>query len=473
MFALVAVVGLVVLVAAGASGASSPGALARGTGKRALLTRCVKAVLRIGDSAMPVAGSAEPTVVSSLAVFRRVRSAVDSLPAAQLRAELAFAGARTYDPSAAVRVTHTGAHAGVYGVPATISLPALPAGCAGLPQLANVGAYLASQSEESGSGPGACLVSTQLVHGQPAGLSLPGEAQPKATSTLTAVRAVCKSLPVMAGYVGALGDQLLGSTREPALIPDGVTAITYALADGRQLTAPVVGNLVTPPAALSIAPQAHPVSSTKFGQQLAAHLPTTVTETDASGAPVASLTRPDLLIADAVGSFSFLRGLLRSSLTGGSISSTSSTGASCSARTHRCVAVTVTTRCNSNDRCRTSRTIHRYRYVTARPPAGTTGPDTQPTAPIVGRTNRFITRPAKLRLVLQGAPRHQVVVLLSVSCFSPNSAASAGGPPLRVAVPSTTPIALPGDARRFRGCDVGALVTSSQPGLVHVTVARG
>jgi hypothetical protein len=137
------------------------------------------------------------------------------------------------------------------------------------------------------------------------------------------------------------------------------------------------------------------------------------------------------------------------------------------------VAVIVTTTCDSHERCRTSRTIHRYRYVTAKPPSGTTGPNTQPTAPIVGRVNQFITRPTKLTLVLSGAPHHQVVVLLSVSCFSRNSEAAAGGPPLQVAVPSRTPIALPGLGRMFHGCDVGALVISNQHGPVHVTVARG
>jgi hypothetical protein len=475
VFAPVAVVGVVVLVVMVVSTASSPGAIARGRGDRALLTRCVKVVLGIGGgSATPVAGSADPTLVASLAAFRRARSAADTLPAAaHLREELAAAGATTYDPSAAVLLTRSGTHAAVYGVPATILLPVLPTGCGSLPQFAGVGAYLASQADESGSGPGACMISTQLVQSEPSGSSLPGEATPKPTRTLTVAGAVCKSEAVLSGYVGALGDERLGSAHELALIPDGVTAITYTLADGRRFTAPVAGNMVTPPAALSIPPTARPVTAAELGQQLAAHLPTTVTETGTGEYPIASLTRPDSLIADTVGSFSFLRGLLAPSSISSSSSSISSTGASCSARTHRCVAVTVTTTCDSHERCQTSRTIHRYRYVTARPPAGTTGPDTQPTAPIVGRVSRFITRPAKLRLVLSGAPHRQVVVLLAVSCFSRNSAASAGGPPLQVAVPSRTPIALPGPARTFRACDVGALVISSQHGPVHVTVARG
>jgi hypothetical protein len=475
VFAPVAVVGLVVLVVTVVTTASSPGAIAPGRSDRALLTRCVKVVLGIGGgSATPVAGIADPTLVSSLTVFRRARSAVDALPAAaHLRQELAVAGATAYDPSAAVLLVRTGVHAAVYGVPATISLPVLPAGCGSLPQFAGVRAYLASQADESGSGPGACLISTQRVQSEPSGSSLPGQATPKPTTTLAVAGAVCKSQAVLSGYDGTLGDERLNSAHELALIPDGVTAITYALADGRRFTAPVVGNLVTPPAALSIPPTAHPVTATELGQQLAAHLPTTVTETGAGAYPIASLNRPGSLIADTVGSFSFLRGLLSlSSVSSPSSRSTSSTGASCSARTHRCVAVTVTTTCSSHERCQTTRTIHHYRYVTAKPPTGTTGPDTQPTAPIVGRVNRFITPPRKLTLVLSGAPHHQVIVLLSVSCFSRNAAASAGGPPLQVAVPSRTPIALPGPARTFHACDVGALVISSQHGPVHATVAR-
>jgi hypothetical protein len=473
-FAMVAVAGLVVLVAMVVSTGSSPGAIARARGDHALLIRCVKAVLgHAGGFATPVAGSADPTLVSSLAVFRRARSAVDTLPAAAgLREQLGAAGATTYDPSAAVLLKRTGAHAAVYGVPASISLRALPVGCGGLPQFAGVGTYLASQAEETGSGPGACLISTQLVQSPPSFSSLPGQAAPKSTSTLAVAGTVCESQAVMSGYVGALADDRLGSPDALALIPDGVTAITYTLADGRRLIAPVAGNLVTPPAALLIPPTAHPPSATELGQQLAAHLPTTVTETGAGANPIASLNRPDSLIADAVGSFLFVRGLLTSSSVSSS-GSTSDTGASCSARTHRCVAVTVTTTCSSDERCQTTRTIHRYRYVTPKPPAGTTGPDTQPTAPIVGRVNRFITRPTKLTLVLSGAPHRQVGVLLSVSCFSRGSGAGIASPPLQVAVPSRTAIALPGPARTFRACDVGALVISSQHGRVHVTVARG
>ena len=276
--------------------------------------------------------------------------------------------------------------------------------------------------------------------------------------------AVCESEAVLSGYVGALANDRLGSPRRLALIPDGVNAVTYTLADGRRFTVPVVGNLLSPPAALSIPGSALPVSATGLAQQLAAHLPVSITETGAGVYSIASLTRPGSLIADAVGSVSFLRRLLSSTASTGSSSvSTSGSGAWCSARTHRCVAVIVTVRCESDERCRMSRTIYRYRYVTAKPPAGTTGPDTQPTAPIVGSTNWFTDRPGKLTLVLGGAHHNQVTVLRTVSCFAHNSGASGGGAPLQVAVPFRTPLEFPGPARSFTACDVNALVISTSP----------
>ena len=95
-----------------------------------------------------------------------------------------------------------------------------------------------------------------------------------------------------------------------ALIPDGVSAITYALADGRQFTVPVAGNLATPPAELSLqTPLQHPTAA-ELGKQLAAHLPTTVTESSTGAGPSVTLARPVSLIPDTVGSFSFLRRLL-------------------------------------------------------------------------------------------------------------------------------------------------------------------
>jgi hypothetical protein len=209
-----------------------------------------------------------------------------------------------------------------------------------------------------------------------------------------------------------------------------------------------------------------------LGRQLAAHLPTSVIERGSGAYAIASLARPPSLISDILGSLSFLRRLLRSGPGAGGSSSTSGYGASCSARTHRCVAVTLTTTCNRHRHCQTSRTIHRYRYHGTKPPVGTTGPDTQPTAPIVARTNRELVRPpTKVTLVLSGPPHRQVTVLVSVTCFSRNSAEGSAGPPLQVAVPSRIPIALP--SHKPDACDVGALVTSTQRGAVHVRVARG
>lgn len=457
-----------------AGGASPPGAAARGRATGGLLTGCAKDVLGLErGSATPVSGSASPLVVSQLGVFRRTRSPADALPrAARLGASLAAAGARSFDPSAAVRLTRHAPREVVYAVPATVALRSLPPGCTDLPAFARVGPYLALQALETGSGPGVCLFTTQVQENGPAGPSLPGAPTRQPTRSLTVSQAVCESQAVLSGYAGAIGDALEGSAPRLAMVPDGISEITYTLADGRRFAVPVTGNLAAVPAALSLSRLLRNPTAAEFGRALTAQLPTVVLESRPGGAAATSLTRPVSLVGDVVDSLAFLRSLLRVTEVSGS-SSSATVGASCSTRTHRCVAVTVTTTCDSHHRCHTSRRIQRYRYAGARPPAGTTGPDRLPTAPIVARTNRVVTLPAKLTLVLGGATQRQVVVLLSVSCFGPGSSETSGNPPLKLAVPSRTPIALPGRARSLRACDVGALVTSSQHGAVRVTVARG
>lgn len=312
VLAPIAVAGLVALVLVVVSAASPAGAIGRGRADRALLTHCAKVVLGVGrGSATPVSGSASQQVVSHLAVFRRTRSTADRLPAAaRLAHTLAGAGATSYDPSAAVRLSRNGAHGALYAVPATLALPTVPAGCNGLSQFAGVGAYLALQAQETGSGPGACLISTQVEQSGPSGSFLPGAKPPKPIRTLRVALAVCKSEAVLEGYVGALGDTVPATGTRLALIPDGVSAITYTLADGRGFTVPVAGNLARPPEALSIHTTSQHPTAAELGRQLAADLPTTVTESGTSTSATTTLTRPVSLIADYVGSLSFLRGLL-------------------------------------------------------------------------------------------------------------------------------------------------------------------
>ena len=462
------VVGVVAFGMAVAGGAAPLRAVARSDGPSTTEARCVANLLGFSRKpARPVQGSADLQLAVRFALFRGTRSAADVLPAAShMRQELAAAGAVSYDPSAAVRVAHTGAHAAVYAIPATISPPQVSSACRAALGAAAVAGYQALQSQETGSGAGVCLVSTAVSPQFESGGPLPGAPEP-----LGVVAADCQSESLLAGYVGSLGEPT-GSDVQRALVPDGVGQISYALADGRSFTVPVARNVAVVPPDLS-GPLTTPHSTAAgLGRLLAAQLPTTVTEAGTGGTPSVVLTRPTALIPDvANGLLATGRLLGRFGVLGGS--STSGGGASCSARTHRCVAVTVTTNCTSNDRCQTTRTIHRYRYVGTKPPRGTTGPDTQPTAPIVGRTNRLVRRPGKLSLVLSGTAHRHVGVLLSLSCFSKHSSSSAGGLPLSVTVPSRTPIALPGRASAFTACDVGALVISHQRGPVHVTVARG
>ncbi len=125
----------------------------------------------------------------------------------------------------------------------------LPADCQGLPQFAGASAYLALQAQETGSGPGACLISTQLEQGPPSGLFLAGATPPKPTQTLTIAQTACESEAGMSGYVGAPGGSR-GHRGPLALIPDGVSAITYTLSDGHRITIPVAGNLACCPSAV-------------------------------------------------------------------------------------------------------------------------------------------------------------------------------------------------------------------------------
>ena len=195
--ALVATAATLAVAALVAASAASPALASTGAGtSRALLARCIRILLLEPGRgpATPVAGSADAGVLSSFAVLRRTRTAADKLPAAaQLRQVLALAGAATYDPSAAVLLKGSPARSAVYAVPATMSLPSLPAACEALPQFAGVGGYLALQAELTGSGAGVCLISTQLVTSTPPGIYLPGAPQPKPTRTLTVTQSACRS----------------------------------------------------------------------------------------------------------------------------------------------------------------------------------------------------------------------------------------------------------------------------------------
>lgn len=96
-----------------------------------------------------------------------------------------------------------------------------------------------------------------------------------------------------------------------------------------------------------------------------------------------------------------------------------------------------------------------------------------PTGPIRARLNRYVTRPGKLSLALSGAPRHRVVVLVSINCFSGRDGGtswSLSRQPLQVAVPSRTHLLT---VRRHRACGVGALVVSSGHGPIHARLVRG
>jgi hypothetical protein len=449
---------------------SAAGAATRGPTDKKLLERCVVAALgTAGKPARAAAGSADPGLASEITLLRRPRTTTDALPAGKDIGEvLGGAGAQTYDPSATIRVTSSSGDKAVFAVPATLLSVTLPAECKGDPRLAGLGAEVALRNEEVGSGPGLCLLSVEPApHGLPIA---PGPGPTPAPAPLIPAAADCESTLVLDGYVGALGDPLTAGAPDLALIPDGITAITYTFADGHQSTVPVSGNVasITQPA---VSGKPRDPTLAHLRRQLDARLPTTVTELGADGAPVATLPRPRTLIADSIASFAFFKKELNAA--SGSGGASIAKGIDCRRSTHRCTEVVVTTGCNGQH-CHIGREIRHYRYTGHKPAAGSPTEGGLLTAPIRGRLNGRLANPKKLTLVLTGPSHRRVGVIVAVSCFSSQGESGSDGTPLlKVAVPSRTPLTIPPHAHRLKACSVNALVTSTKRGAIHARVVRG
>ncbi len=464
------------VIAAALVAVSAAGAAVSGTANHRLATRCLRTILaerRTPARASP--GSADPQVAAELALFRAPRTAADALPSASSVAHaLGGVGATSYDPSLATRVDLPARSQGtVYAVPAALAIESVPARCAHVRALAGVRSAIALRNEETGSGAGVCLVTTQVVMTGRLPPVLPGKPRPPGGEQ-TLANAGCESLAVMASYLGTSGGGLSAGGPPVALVPDGVSSVTYARADGRRYTAQVTGNLLTVPTALRRSVNARHASRAQLRRLAAAQLPVSVIETGANGAVVARFARPPGLVDQLVRLIEQLKSALhgvRTSVGGGSRQTT----ASCSARTHRCVTVVVSTYCiGGHHRCVTRRSVQRYRYVGSRPPRGTTGHVLVPTAPIRARLNRYLVHPHKLSLVLSGTPQRHVDVIVTVGCFAghPPSPTSTGelGAPRAVAVPSRVPLVLP---RRHQACDIDVLAMSPSRAPVHLRLVAG
>jgi hypothetical protein len=471
--ALSALCGVAALLTAAVIAVSAAGAVTSSRTNRQLIIHCSRLIAdggRTGARALP--GSADPQVAGALSIFRATRTSIDTLPAAgNLGHALGGAEARTYDPSASVRLHVSGMHSGaLYAVPATLAAPRLPARCAHVSGFGALRAVLALRTLRTGSGPGICLIRTQVLPALEPVSPLPGEPPLRGTGgPQTAATAGCESLAVMQSYLGGLGGALAGAGVPVVVAPDGVTSVTYTLGDGRQFTAAVTGNLVALPGKATGSVHLGKAGRARLLRVLGAQLPVSVTEGGAGGVTVTTYARPPSLISELVKEFLALKRLLTISTTGSEDSYVS-----CTARTHRCVAVVVSSSCNvRSHRCTMTRRIKRYRYVTRRPPRGTTGHVVVPTGPIRARVNRYVRRPGRLSLVLSGPPHRRVDVLVEISCFSPRNGGSESGQsraPLQVAVPSRTRL---GTVRRHHGCGVNALVVSSRPGPIHARLAHG
>ncbi len=437
-----------------------------------LLDRCVKLMTgeaTAGDRA--VAGAADPQVATELSIFRATRTSADTLPAtSDLGQALAGARATTYDPAASVRLSLGSTHYGpAYAVPATLAAPHLPARCARLGSLAGLRVAFALRTQEIGTGPGVCVVTTHVEPAEPPVPVLPGKRPLPGRKARTVADAGCESLTAMASYFGLFGAGLSGAGVPVALLPDGVSAITATFADGHRVTKPVSGNLVEGSmwTGTGRTTKLGKATRAKLVRLLDAEAPAAVTEDDANGTPIATFARPTSLIPEFVRESLGLERLLDS------VSAFSvDTYVACSAQTHRCVAVVVFASCDPrHHRCEMSRKIERYRYVTRRPPRASAGP--LPTGPIRARLNGYVRRPGRLSLVLSGTPHHRVDVLVEISCFSLRNEGIGSGqsrPPFQVAVPSRTHLLTVG---RHRDCGVDVLVVSSGRGPIHARLARG
>lgn len=467
---------LLIAVVTAVTAVSAADAAANGSAHRRELLQCAKLLVGVGKgSARAQPGSADPQLAAELSILRAARTPRDTLPAASnLGRALKEAEATTYDPSASVRLDPGTTKAGaVYAVPVTLTAPPVPARCAHLLGLALLRGLIALKQEETGTGPGICLINAPLLRTGPPRSILPGKRPPGKAVSRRVATAGCESLAVMASYLGTFGGGLSGVGSPLVLVPDGVSALTYTFSDGHQLTAPVTQNVATFSPARKSIKRPPKVTRATLTREFNTLTPVTVTEQDAAGAAVATYPRlpslVPLLVRDALG---FERSRATSGTTTQSFGS-EQVFASCSARTHRCVAAVVSTSCNAaHRRCKLSRRIARYRYVGRRPPRGTTGKVVVPTAPIRARVSRYVTRPGRLTLALSGAPHHRVDVLVASSCFSRSggTGSGVGGPPLRLSVPSRTPVAT---VRRHRACDVNVLVMSSQRGPIQARLARG
>jgi len=463
VIAAAAITAALVAAATVASAASNPA-------HHRLIARCVRIITgQANRNASAAPGSANPQVAGELSIFRVARTARDSLPAADgLGHALAAAQATSYDPSASVRLDLGLVKGGpVWAVPASLAAPVLPSRCAQLHGLAALRAAFALRAQAIGSGPGVCLVGVQVIPAVPPVSILPGKRRATHGRSHTVATANCESLAVMASYLGASGAGLTGGP-SIALVPDGVSSVTYTFSGGRQLNARVNGNLVTLPASGSSTLHLRTATRAKLLRVVAADTPATVTETDTSGATVATYTRPPSLVPEIANELLLLRRLVETVISG-----SQQVYAACSARTHRCVAAVVSTSCNArHHRCTMHRALHRYRYVGRRPPRGTTGGVVVPSGRIAARVSRYVARPGRVSLVLGGAPEHRADVVVATTCYSGHGAtgSTADRRPLQVAVPSRTRIAT---VPRHRACAVNVLVTSSQRGPIHARLVRG
>jgi hypothetical protein len=476
-FSVAVAIGVGVVALALHARTTSPSATVSGGGGAPLsLSQCVRDAFGVARGpATALAGSMPSEVSARFGVFRGSRAAARSARAlGGLRQELAHAGARSFDPSRVVVLFRAGGGRTVYGVPAMIAGPTLPAGCRGaVARTPGLKALLAMEATQTGSGPGVCMVTTQVESTVPTGPYLPGAAPPRRVRSVAVTAAVCHSAAVLSSYTGAFGYSLGLPGGQIALFHDGIASVTYAFGNGRHVTVAVARNIAQLSSSLFPASQLQSATVTAQLRALASATPAVVTERGADGSTIETIPRPPQYFTGLAQSLAFLRRGLKATRTvsaSGAGGGSESTVASCSARSRRCIAVVISTTCDSALRCRISRTVARYRYVGSRPPAGTTGAIALPTAPIVARAGRLLAPPRTPTLVLSGAPQVRVRALVSATCSGATSGVSAPAQTLELPVPSRTAIPLPAGSKSMRACGVAVLILSTRRSAVHAAL---
>ncbi|MBO0769064.1 MAG: hypothetical protein J2O48_10315 [Solirubrobacterales bacterium] len=239
---------------------------ASGTPPKRTVDACFKSMRALAPKPRSLHGSADPSVLGAFSVFRKpVRPNLDI-------SHNLDGPVSSYDP------THAGLlisnkHGQAYLVPVRLGTYPETDACKKVP---DADAYFAAISDIWGSGPGVCTVSS---------------------SPDSPTDDLCTSLSRIEGYSYPAGP-MFGSTTSQ-LVPDGVSRVDYAFADGKVQSRSVSHNLVSRPHPPD-PPKSPATFTAAYGRALkrwfAKALPTQIVWLNANGSVIAIHRRPHGLV---------------------------------------------------------------------------------------------------------------------------------------------------------------------------------